>query len=145
MSCFIKLFEIDVTFSEINREHTTTYIDANGYLRVKGNADYLPEGATPTNASTLKRVGSSTTLDGTYETIICTTNNITLTLPSNPVNGQKYTIIPNNGITLRCGNSQHDIKAPDGDIMTSKWLEGPKFHFLIFDATDKRWYLDWGS
>lgn len=128
-----------------NMSSGRVYIDANGYLRVKGNASYLPEGAIPTNASTLRRVGSSTTLDGTYETIICLTNNITLTLPSNPVNGQKYTIIPNNGITLRCGNSQHDIKAPDGDIMTSKWLEGPKFHFLIFDATDKRWYLDWGS
>lgn len=108
------------------------YIDANGYLKVKGQRQ-----------SSLLRASANTQLDGNYDTIVAVTAGITITFPSNPVHGQKFTIIPNTSCHIHIGKSGDHIIHPSGSSHEGLELEGVNQHYVVYDSVDKRWYLSW--
>lgn len=91
-----------------------------------------------------RRVGSSQTLSIYDNNVICTKENITLTLPNAPEDGQEYTIIPYGRVYVAASGSDK-IRYPNGASYTTATFDDYKHHWLIYDSVNKLWLADWGG
>ena len=91
-----------------------------------------------------RRVGSSQTLSIYDSNVICTKENITLTLPNAPEDGQEYTIIPYGRVYVTVSGTDI-IRYPNGASYTTASFDDYKHHWLIYDSVNKLWLADWGG
>ena len=76
--------------------------------------------------------------------MICTKENIILTLPNAPEDGQEYTIIPYGRVYVTVSGSDK-IRYPNGASYTTATFDDYKHHWLIYDSVNKLWLADWGG
>ena len=114
-------------------------------VALSGNhAFYISKGTVTGFRHDVRRVNKSKTLSVMETAIYVVANNVTLSLPSDAEDGQLFWICPYgySGTTIKVSDASHKIRIGANEV-SSSGISGHGWHFLLFDAVNKRWSLSW--